>query len=119
MTPEQFCELANRLTYKPDTRLEAFSRPELPGGMVQLMLVQHKTQDAEGRHPVPSPLMFSRTLPFEHVLHFSQPSALRWLFGWVGECEAHEIKEWLRLDGRPLLEPHPELHQDQRAHLQG
>lgn len=34
------------------------------------------------------------------------------IFALVLEAEKHEVMEWLRYEGRPVKEPHPELHKD-------
>lgn len=72
-------------------------------------------QDVEGRS-LPGSLTFNRSY---EVAHFSQSSALRAIMAFVQGCEEHEIKEWLRLDGRPVYESHPEIHGDKRAWLSG
>lgn len=115
MTPEQFCALVNRLTYKPTMRIVASVGHD---GDV-LVHGENSVQDTEDRTAATRLIVTFGTLyDRRQVGRFSQPSALRAIVAFVKECEEHEIKEWLRLDGRPVLEPHPEIHGHKRAHLQ-
>lgn len=53
----------------------------------------------------------TKTLPLRDVELMSEMAVLGWLYEIAHHRVEHELREWFRLDGVPVIEPHPEKWQ--------
>lgn len=97
----QVQDILDRLSYKPNTVLELRTSPE--GLRLALRAFLPKVDSPDQKTSICSQIVLQglRRRWLEHeVLSLVQELVRR--------HEEHEIQEWLRLDGVPLVDPHPE-----------
>lgn len=122
-TYHQACRLLEHVTYKPGYSLhlrharagrEASAQQSMwrfnpdyylsmSDGPTVLQVIAH-VRDASGQHPGMIDVVsqtFLEPVHFNDGHHF-----MSWLRVVIGEFEQHERDEWLRVDGRLLVEPH-------------
>lgn len=106
----------DRITYRPgyvlDLRLDLTDPADAPPTMslwVGMPTFNAEARDATGRHLRDEGMMIWNfgTRPLEDIV--SDLDMLLWVEKVTKDLEDHERAEWLRMDGRPLREPHPEL----------
>lgn len=95
-----------RLTYKPGWKLHAQIIKETDRMVFHAGKVE---PDAEGVNS-PSDVSYASVLTAEALARMDERGFLAWIFDVVSQRELHEVEEWLRLEGRPLREPHPERY---------
>lgn len=54
------------------------------------------------------------TLSEEQIDDMSDEQILRFILHFVEKAELHEVREWFRCNGVPVVDPHPELKLDLR-----
>lgn len=100
MTLDDFVHVARRITYKPNAKIEVF--PD----MRQLRVSFHveDTTAAGGArihislsYPIPSYGLFKDGVAIAH-----------WILQCVYDAESHETREWFKLDGVAIFDPHKE-----------
>jgi hypothetical protein len=97
--------LLERVTYKPGSR---FSVERPPGGPAFLQLKLY-VQDVNNPART-TPLCHARPLEDSQLDEMSDAELIKTLvYQSIAEMERHEIHEWLRFDGVPVIDPHPEL----------
>jgi hypothetical protein len=105
MNVSEAIAIVSRLTYKPGWSLQAYPEPHT-GGLI-LRFGKDEPDSEKGGDAV-RPLMYTTQIPKQRLDDFSRDLFLRTVFATVTARELHEVEEWLRLDGEPLFEPHPE-----------
>lgn len=104
MSTEEFAALARRLTYKPEVQIQVSSEDQR---MVRVGLVREAT-DAEGKVKGTIAVVSGKVYAEIDISHWDEALALRNLIEQVRKFEEHEMREWLRIDGKVLIEPHPD-----------
>lgn len=89
----------DRITYRPDWTFTAYEDQwEGPHLLIVAPVPNSyrptETVDLGIRSPLPP-------MPDTEALH-------RWLAWRLGRVENHEMREWFKVDGRPLFDPHAE-----------
>ena len=97
-----------KLTYKPGWELECYPQGEPAGGVV-LRFGKSELDSEINDGKTTKPLMLATTLASAVLNQMSESGLLQFIFDTVVQRELHEIEEWLRYDGNPLKEPHPNL----------
>lgn len=107
MKIEDAIKLVERMTFRPGWSLAASYEPRAD---VLILNVGQMEPDTEQRDPeVPVvPIMYTATAPRERVEAADEATVLRWVLDVLSARLLHEVEEWLRLDGQPVVEPHPE-----------
>lgn len=95
--------LVARLTYKPGWRLRAYPEPHT-GGLILLTGLDEPDSEKPG---AVRPLDYTAPLKADELRGLDEKHFLQFVFDTIAKRELHEVEEWLRLDGRPLYEPHP------------
>lgn len=93
-------ELAERLSYKPGTGFSAKLHPCVDGvPEIVILILEYEGPSSTGDGDIR--LTFQR--PYGGADLMGEFQAL------IDFYEKHERDEWLKLDGRRLVDPHPEL----------
>ena len=96
------------MTYKPEWELECHPQAEPDGGIY--LRFGKDEPDCELKGSAVRPLMLTAALSRKQLGAMNELSFLRFAFDTVAQRELHEVEEWLRIDGKPLKEPHPAAH---------
>lgn len=92
-----------RLTYKPGWKLGVAGRR---------LIIVFETLDSTSRRPRPVVGEMIRHIP-QTIVRQVRRGQTAGFFDYVAhairEREEHEVREWLKVDGRCMVEPHPEL----------
>jgi hypothetical protein len=70
------------------------------------MSVVHSAQDVSGKVEGLIPLRLMDTFPEQHLNSFTEGELINEVRKLIAQMEKHEIDEWLRVDGRRLIDPH-------------
>lgn len=92
-----------RLTYRPGWRFETY---EDPSGAVVLRFGCWEPNSEKPGEEIE--VVYTDTRPRAEWQHWTERQLLTWIRDVVRTRLLHEMDEWLRLDGVPLREPHPE-----------
>ena len=112
MTPAEARAILTRITYKHGRR---FSMKE--HGMHWLLFMHADLDDAVKPNERIS-LHFSKLINAYDLPLWKEYDLLQHVKRLCAYAEDHEIKEWLKLDGKCIDEPHPELRQQPLSPLQ-
>lgn len=103
MTRDEFIALAKRITYKPNANVQAFFiTPELQQLRVSFHVEDTATPDDE-KH-----IHISMSFPIPLDYFTDERQAVYWILQRIDEAEAHETREWFKLDGVAVFDPHKE-----------
>jgi hypothetical protein len=104
-------KLIERVTYKPDYSLVVAS--EFPVSGVQFpVLIQFNIfhPEPDVNHPSATAMIsYGARLDEDHLEQMSDAQILEWIYHQLVKREIHEVREWFRMDGVPVRDPHPEL----------
>lgn len=104
MTHDEAAAIVKRLTYRPGWTIEFYMEPA--GSSV--LRVGTVEPDAERPGAAPMPVVYTSSIKPADLARHDLTAFLRWVYGVFHLRVEHELREWLRLDGHPLIEPHPE-----------
>ena len=104
MTHDEAAAIVKRLTYRPGWTIEFYQDPS--GASV--LRVGTAEPDSERPNAPPIPVVYTDALEAKKLGVLTEGAFLRWIYEVVEKRVVHELREWLRLDGQPLIEPHPE-----------
>lgn len=103
MTFDEMKAVLERVTFRPGWRFEFYRDPT--GAAV----FRCGTREPDSEQPgVTVDVFYTETLSPVRMGLLDQAGFLAWIREIVTARVAHEVDEWLRLDGRPFVEPHPE-----------
>jgi hypothetical protein len=108
MTPAEVVALIQRVTYKPGWKLRTTVEPAVRGWGFPVVRVQltYRAPASDGSgasvefHGEASLSVDDRTEP---------DRVLAWLTAFIQRSELHEMDEWLKVDGKHVRDPHPEM----------
>lgn len=116
-TFQKYKEWLNRLSYKPGWKL-TLERP-IPFCQYMTLYIQYnqpnvpetfRMKNFVGPIPLVSPFQSFITISFEsEAFYLSFEKFVLFIKREVINCETHEINEWLRIDGKFVTNPHPEM----------
>ena len=98
-------DVVTRTTYKPGWRL----RMDRAGGV---LIIRWEAVDVDDGGPTLLEQRFEIPAPWRSWGTVSPSEVEAWLKECVTRAEHHERDEWLRVDGRHVTDPHPELRLD-------
>lgn len=104
MTHAEAAAIVKRLTYRPGWTIKFYMEPA--GSSV--LRVGTVEPDAERPGAEPSPVVYTSSIEPATLALYDLTAFLRWVYDVFHLRVEHELREWLRLDGQPLIEPHPE-----------
>lgn len=114
MTLAEAQELVSRLTYKPGATFEL--RVPIPSedkdwddwqqGLLQ-MIVTLRVIDVKPPHEEIEVIQVKK-LTEEFLQDARGPALINFIVSQVFDMEKHEMREWLKVDGKQYLDPHPE-----------
>lgn len=108
MTPVELHQLCKRITYKPSFRMEVEQNRDVVYVRLSMRVMDalnfDKTID----------LTFAQALTTHQLEEMPEGVILGILKNWIKEMEIHECREFLRLDGHHMEDPHPELAEDDK-----
>lgn len=110
MRPERVAELLSKLKYKPGW---SFEMRALPGELH--VRVEAKVPDSDGSRDLIT-LYAGNTLSLARVDLFDEFKLWTLVEALIRQIEDHEIREWLRIDGEPVIDPHPKYESHSRRH---
>lgn len=104
MTFEEAQLVVQRLTYRPGWRIEFY---QVLGGAAVLRV---GTDEPNSEAPTSdlTPVVYTSAMQAGRLAEVDEQELLSWIYKVFHERVVHELNEWLRCDGRPLVEPHPE-----------
>mgnify|MGYP001588982197 CR=1 FL=1 len=105
MTPEEATALVKRLTYRPGWKIQCYVEE---GSEVFVLRCGTEEPDSEGRTIEPLAVVLTDSISLKALAFYDEAQFLRWAHSVFRRRVLHELDEWLRLDGTPLIEPHPE-----------
>jgi hypothetical protein len=94
-----------RITYKPQSTLTVWKNSSCDG--ISLLFTKYVVDVADNSRVIPLVNSYSST-----YLPRDQEELIHMINTVVRTLELHEINEWLKLDGRCVVEPHPELKKE-------
>jgi hypothetical protein len=96
--------LLSSVTYKPGTSIQAVQYVEPYILLVVItMKVDHLTNPEDKKQWVTHNIQ----LNFANKVNHTRESILKLVFENIVFMETHEAKEWLRVDGKQYIDPHP------------
>lgn len=104
MTFDELCAVAKKLTYRPGWWFELYVDPS------DALVFRCGTWEPDSENPAGQsvPVTFTEARTRQEWEHWEEAQFLWWVREVLKKRVLHELDEWLRLDGRPLVEPHPE-----------
>lgn len=103
MTRAELEALLARITYKPGTRCDIG-----PAYDYVLIRITHSVLDACNAAD-PTPIPVANHLRLDSLEHLTERHVLQFIESAYRSFEQHEVDEWLKLDGKHINDPHPEL----------
>lgn len=121
MTIEELKDLLSRITYKPGSTISACSEtpetvrlsfeilvPDVEKSVVKCVKLGGSSFSTSYELAGPGTHIMLQRFLWLHTLS-TEEQVTRFISHAWKELEAHEVDEWLKLDGEPVTEPHPEL----------
>lgn len=106
MTPAEAIDVISRITYRPGWRLTAEHEP-LSGSLVfHSGAEEPDAEDPSGVGMIS--VVYTSSIPPAELAKLDLHGLLRYVFDAVAKRALHEVEEWLRYEGRPVYEPHPQ-----------
>lgn len=97
------------MTYKPEWELLCYPQGEPAGGVIlRFGKDEIDCEVDDGSGSTIRPLMLTAALNAQQLGAMNEETFLQFAFDTVSQRELHEVEEWLRIDGKPLKEPHPD-----------
>lgn len=104
MTPAEVHEVFAKVTYKPNFRLALHRHPTEPSWEFR---VAAQVTDARGFYPTPIQLAARYQLAEDRMAYWDRERLFEWLESCLLKFETHEVREWLKFDGKCVQNPHP------------
>lgn len=101
MTVDELRALVARITYKPNCRIY------VEDGTDKLRVALH-VEDSFAPKKGYIHISLSYPNPVCYLNTWREEDALKWILGCVDDAERHETREWLKLDGVAIFDPHKE-----------
>jgi len=105
VTLDEMRALAAKITYRPGWWFELYVDPS--DAIVFRCGTWEPDSEAASSAP-PLPVTFTEARTRFEWMYWDERQFLWWIREVLMKRVLHELDEWLRLDGRPLVEPHPE-----------
>lgn len=107
MTYQELYETVKRCTYKRNSFISILPRAELDVYEAEIKLSQ---QLPNAKFPVEHPVTIGlvKKITRKDLAKMTELDFMKLLRGWWSEFEQHEVDEWLQLDGRTVVDPHPQ-----------
>ncbi len=106
MTYEQLFDLIQHVTYKRHTSISLQPLPKADPYVARIRLAQH-LPNVKARTDQTTTIGLVRKLTRNDLDKLTTLSFMLKLREWWREFECHEVDEWLQLDGRTVVDPHP------------
>ena len=113
MTPVEFSRLVNRLSYKTQTHAKfvlQYNKDMKPPALK--LSIQQVVPDVNNRNDrlvrVNTTLGTHQIWSEAEVAQIDEETMLGRIYDMLLSMEEHEIREWFRIDGKCVVDPHPE-----------
>jgi hypothetical protein len=103
-------KVIDRITYKPGFQITLLEHDPLFSGGLMIQFRRLVPNSEDPSHPI-GPQVSHVAISYSMILlddRFEE-ALVGLLFHYLREMELHELKEWLKLDGKWVDDPHPEL----------
>ncbi len=102
-----------RISYKPNWRFECADKApfyETGGGYMKAVwiTIKHTSIDANDPEKM-TEVVLTACVAKDQLVRMDEPQMMDWIKMHIRKAEDHETDEWLRLDGKWVKDPHPEL----------
>lgn len=100
----KFIDILARITYKPGFKM-TLEIHDWNSGCVELK-ISHKTISVSKSEP--ALIYHTEKIVINELSQMTEKEFIALVYNAVTHLERHEQDEWFKVDGRPLVEPHPE-----------
>lgn len=109
VTYKRLEDIVRRITYKPNWTLR-LRWDSSHAYYVTFYLLMEVPDLRTGK---PLPLSFCETAAIDFFAEAHEDWIIRmWIYPFILRAEEHEMREWFKLDGKHVVDPHPELPKD-------
>jgi hypothetical protein len=110
MTHDEAAKVIARMTYRPGWKFEWYVADPRAFDIdrVSVFRVGTREPDSESKAGELVDVMYAHTFSFRDLSAMDEQWFLREVRAVIEKRVLHELDEWLRIDGKPLVEPHPE-----------
>lgn len=104
MTYDEAKALVAQVTYRPGWSVECYIAPHSDAFVLRVGIVEPNSEKPGENLPV----VLTDTLEAQQLHRMERLAFLGWVYEVFKQRVIHELNEWLRVEGAPLIEPHPE-----------